>query len=374
MSQKNHIWPAYVDMMTVLLLVYILMNCMFSVIISNADLDKKGGAASGSDPQQISAAGNALDQNAAAGQIDTTKASSDQDATADRSTHVAAAPSGIANSTGQSDHGGIEKQSTDKTDRSTAAGSVSAQVASDQNADATKSIENSTLQSNAKNAGRTDKEKLAAGSKIQAAAAGAVVADAAASDRKAAASSAAGSVSVETHNSDNAAEAGDSIVQKHAAGDVAQANAAGNQTRDSASSGDKTNVTAAAGSQNLMFLQAYKDLYNNKPGDLQIKFSSQQESYLDSDKTQVVSWLNNYKGKSGTYAVGVFVHDAGGKSSSSQLVQQTSLYYQLMAIFKAQGIDLTKVDIRNAAPSDDIDNVVKARFVPCQGECAVQNR
>ena len=34
MSAKSHIWPAYVDMMTVLLLVYILLNAMFSGIIA----------------------------------------------------------------------------------------------------------------------------------------------------------------------------------------------------------------------------------------------------------------------------------------------------------------------------------------------------
>ena len=39
MSAKQHIWPAYVDMMTVLLLVYILVSALLSVIISMAELD-----------------------------------------------------------------------------------------------------------------------------------------------------------------------------------------------------------------------------------------------------------------------------------------------------------------------------------------------
>ncbi|WP_345831206.1 hypothetical protein AAGR22_07955 [Erwinia sp. HDF1-3R] len=34
MSAKNHIWPAYVDMMTVLLLVYVLLNVLLSVVIT----------------------------------------------------------------------------------------------------------------------------------------------------------------------------------------------------------------------------------------------------------------------------------------------------------------------------------------------------
>lgn len=41
MSQKNHIWPAYVDMMTVLLLVYLIINAMYSALLANADLDPK---------------------------------------------------------------------------------------------------------------------------------------------------------------------------------------------------------------------------------------------------------------------------------------------------------------------------------------------
>lgn len=41
MSAKSHIWPAYVDMMTVILMVYILINVMFSAVIANADLTNK---------------------------------------------------------------------------------------------------------------------------------------------------------------------------------------------------------------------------------------------------------------------------------------------------------------------------------------------
>lgn len=376
MSQKNHIWPAYVDMMTVLLLVYILMNCMFSVIISNADLDKTGSAASGSEANQVSAAGR-VEQNAAAGRMDATKASSDHNASADKASDIAAAQSGTADDPAQAGRDSTQKLAAGKADQSAANSAAAQAAASNQKVTADKNPANTVSQSasssNTADAGLMDKEKLAAGKTVQSSAAGAVSADSAASDERTAASSAKGSVSTDTHNSDNAAEAGNSTALKHASGNVAQTDAAGRQADNAASSGNKANVTAAAGAQDLMFLQAYKDLYNNKPGDLQIKFTPQQESYLDSDKAQVVSWLGKYKGKNGTYAVGVFVHDAGGKSSSSQLVQQTSFYYQLMAIFKAQGIDLSKVDIKNAAPSNDIDNVVKARFIPCQGECAVQS-
>ncbi|WP_273793880.1 hypothetical protein [Brucella anthropi] len=256
MSQKNHIWPAYVDMMTVLLLVYILLNCMFSIIIENADLDHKTDT--------------------------TTTHSADQTSVADDPTV------------------GSEKAAAQKTMESQPDDSGAVQP------DASGNQPQASL----------DSAEQSANSKTPPAS---------------------------TVSSTRTAEAQDALEQKQ-----------------------------PSEAQDLMFLQAYRDLYNNKPGDLRIKFAPQQESYLDMDRTQVIAWLNMYKGKSGTYTVGVFVHDAGGKSSSSQLVQQTSLYYQLMAIFKAQGIDLSKVDIRNAAPSNEIDNVVKARFVPCQGECAVQ--
>ncbi len=369
MSQKNHIWPAYVDMMTVLLLVYILMNCMFSVIISNANLDEKGGAASGNDAQQVSAAGNVIDQDVAAGEISADKAASDQKVVAGQTSNVAPSSRGITSS--QLDHEKTIKPGVNASNQSAVGGLPATEVAV---SDQTPAEQNSTEAVNSKVSTRNTTEGgLMAGKVPQSSAAGSVMADAGAADRKAAASSASDTISVDTHNSDNSAGSGNIDQQKHAAGDVAQMKAAGNQTEEMASSGANSKAVAAAGSQNPLLLQAYEDLYNNKPGDLLIKFEPQQESYLESDKAQVVSWLNKYKGKNGTYTVGVFVHDAGETSSSSQLIQQTSLYYQLMAIFKAQGINVAKVDIRNAAPSNGIDNVVKARFIPCQGECAVQS-
>jgi len=271
MSQKNHIWPAYVDMMTVLLLVYILMNCMFSVIISNANLDEHSVAGAGDNSETVS--GRIV--NNLAGNRTTSTSESDAHDTSD----------------------GVAIASTS---------------------------DESEVKRNAK--------ELPKGEEVQ-------------------------SSSVRSSN-----------VQADATGTFSDAH---DETQEQSKAALTSNAGQLRGpGVDNVILQAQKELYQYKRDDLVVKFAQRQEAYSDTEKQNILSWINKYRGRDGYYIVGVFVHEDDATSASGLLTQQAELYYQLMVIFESQDVDLSKVHLRNAVPSSEIDNVVKARFVPCQGLCA----
>ncbi|WP_139976532.1 hypothetical protein [Ochrobactrum sp. CGA5] len=146
----------------------------------------------------------------------------------------------------------------------------------------------------------------------------------------------------------------------------------GSQEGHVAQGADGTNAGGSSTGQRgeSLTLQAQKKLYDHSAGDLEIKFQPQQESYSEAEKQTILSWIKKNQGQNGYYEVGIFVHEIEGTSASSLLTQQASLYYQLLVFFKSQGEDLSRVHLRNAVPSDDVENVVKARYIPCEGACS----